>query len=118
MSSPIAFIYGRTSSDRSTPNPVMDIVILDVGEAETVAMIEVRILEEEAAEPHKQFLQSEMLKYLNDDARTQMRAAGSIELRNNHTDEDLKAELVRSSEAPDSLFAGSRAEWMRAAESA
>lgn len=111
MSLPIAYIYGRTSRDRSAPKPVMDVVILDVGQAETVAMIEVRILEEEAAGPHKQFLHSEMLKLLNDDARRQMIDAGSIELRNSHTDDDLKAELLRSSEMPDSLSAGTRADW-------
>ncbi len=109
--SPIAFLYGRTSSDRLTPDPVMDVVILDVGQAETVAMIEVRVLEAHDAEPHKLFLHSEMLKYLNDDARKQMIDAGYIELRNGHTDDDLKAELARSSEEPNSLFAGTRAEW-------
>ncbi len=113
--SSIAFVYGRTNSDRTTPDPIMDGVILDVGKAETVAMIEVRVLEAEEAEPHKRFLHSEMLKYLNDDARKQMIDSGSIELRNSHTDDDLKAELARSCQAPNSLFAGTRAGWIAGA---
>lgn len=98
----VAYIHGLTSADRTTPEPALNIAIIDIGETETVAMMDVRI-PTVGDRPLKQFLHSEMLKFLTDDARSQAIRAGKIELRNGHTDAELKDALIKSSEVEDSL---------------
>ncbi len=102
-----AYIQGLTSSERTVPEPVLDIAVIDIGGAETVATMDVKI-PTAGDRPLKQFLHSEMLKFLNDDARSQAIAAGKIELRNGHTDAELKEALTKSSEVEDSLSADPR----------
>lgn len=98
----IAYINGLTSSDRSAPEPILDIAILDIGELDTIAMVDVKI-PTSGGSPLKQFLHSEMLKFLTDDARRQAIESGKIELRNGHTDDELKNALIQSSALEDCL---------------
>ena len=98
----IAYIHGLTSSDRSAPEPVLDIAIIDIGEEATIAMMDVKI-PTIGDRPLKQFVHSELLKLMTDDARSQAIDAGQIELRNGHTDADLKDALTKSSRVEDSL---------------
>jgi hypothetical protein len=98
----IAYIEGLTSSDRRAPKVVLDIAILDIGEADTIAMMDVKI-PTAGDRPLKQFLHSEMLKFLTDDARSQAIASGKIELRNGHTDSDLKDALMDARTMDDCL---------------
>ena len=98
----IAFIEGLTSSDRKATEIVLDIAILDIGETETIAMLNVKI-PTAGDRPLKQFLHSEMLKFLTDDARSQAIACGKIELRNGHVDSELKHALINMSTLDDCL---------------
>lgn len=98
----VIFLHGLTSSNRSAIDPVKDIAILDVGETETVAMINVRI-PAGGDVPLKQFLHSEMLKYLTDEVRLQALQNGQIELRNGNTDTVLKDELIECNEMTGSV---------------
>ena len=50
----IAYLHGLTNSDRSAPEPVLDIIIdiaiIDIGEEATIAMLDVSNYREPAAE--------------------------------------------------------------------
>jgi len=69
---PIVFIDGYTSSgpDNNVGDPA-DTMFLDVGEARTTAMIEVRLPPDAGSVPHIQFAHGIVLKLLNSDARRQ-----------------------------------------------
>lgn len=109
--SPIAFIDGYAASDASSTTRQRDGVLLDVGELGTVAKIEVQLPPDAGSVPLKQYAHSIILKLLNDDARSQALAQGTIELWHGHTDADLKAELRKSSISEDSVSDQSRATW-------
>jgi hypothetical protein len=98
----IAYIEGLTSSDRKAPEILLDIAILDIGETDTIAIMDVKI-PTAGDRPLKQFLHSEMLKFLTDDARSQAIASGKIELRNGHSDSELKDALINLSTMDDCL---------------
>ncbi len=76
--------------------------VLDVGESDTVAMIDIRV-PTSGAQPIKQFLHAEMLKLLTNDARSQALETGKIAVRNGHTDAELKDELTKSSNMENNL---------------
>lgn len=107
---PIAFIDGRTSSDSSRPDEI-DTAYLDIGEFETIAMVEVKLPPDAGDVPESQFLHGFLLKLMNDDARSQGLTDGTIELWNRHTEEELKRELTKTSEVQDCLYEHSRASW-------
>lgn len=98
----IIYLQGLTSSDPTATEPPLDTAIVDVGEERTVAIIDVRV-PTQGEQPIKQFLHSEMLKLLTDDARSQAIKSGKIELRDGHTESDLKNELTKSSNQIDSV---------------
>lgn len=111
---PIVFIDGYASSGSSINSDApADTLFLDVGEAETTAMIEVRLPPDAGSVPHKQFAHGIILKLLNSDARRQGLADGTIELWDGHSEASLEAELQKSSRADDSIYQHSRAHWLQ-----
>lgn len=110
---PIVFIDGYTSSgpDNNVGDPA-DTMFLDVGEARTTAMIEVRLPPDAGSVPHIQFAHGIVLKLLNSDARRQGLADVTIELWDSHSEVSLESELRKSSNADDSVCGHSRAQWL------
>ena len=82
---PIVYIDGYSSSDTSNTAAEIDRMFLDVGELNTVAMIEVKLPPEAGSVPLKQYAHSIILKLLNNDARSQGFTDGTIELWRGHT---------------------------------
>lgn len=110
---PIAYVDGYTSSDTSNADGQIDRMFLDVGEHQTIAMIEVKLPPEAGSVPLKQFAHSVILKLLNDDARSQGLIEGTIELWDGHTEAELKAELRKSSTSDESVYEHSRVQWAK-----
>jgi hypothetical protein len=108
---PIAYIDRYASSD--TDNGQIDRMFLDLGEHQTIAMIEIKLPPEAGSVPHKQFAHSVILKLLNDDARSRGLVEGTVELRDGRTEAELKAELRKSSTADDSVYEHPRAQWAK-----
>ena len=108
LMSPIIYIHSRSGPPEAHPTPKGIVVVLDVGEDRSIALITVPIPPGQGEEPQKQFLHSALLKLIHDVSRREEFLAGRIALQNGATDEDLKAEIVKSSEIDDSLSETSR----------
>lgn len=109
---PIAYIDSYASS-HTNANGQIDRMFLDLGEHQTIAMIELKLPPKAGSVPLKQFAHSVILKLLNDDARSQGLIDGTVELRDGRTEAELKAELRKSSTSDDSVYEHSRAQWAK-----
>lgn len=94
---PIIYIHSRSGPPEAHPTPKGVVVVLDVGETSSVALVTVAIPPGQGDEPQKQFLHSVLLKLIHDVSRREELLAGRIALQNGASDEDLKAEIVKSS---------------------
>ena len=88
-----------------------DTIFIDVGEHETVAMIQARMPLEAGDVPLSQYVHGVLLKYLTDDARAQGVIEGNIELWDDHTEADLVAELTKTTKSQDTICEHSRSVW-------
>ena len=108
---PVAYVQGYSSSVTSKACAEPDTIFIDVGEHETVAMIQARMPLEAGDVPLTQYVHGVLLKYLNDDARAQGLIEGNIELWDDHTETELVAELTKTTKSQDSLCEHSRSVW-------
>ncbi len=104
-------MHSRSGPKAAHPTPAGVVIVLDVGEEKSVALVTVPIPPGQGEEPQKQFLHSVLLKLLHDVSRNEEFLAGRIELQPGATDEDLKAAIVKSSQTDDCISEYSRRQY-------
>jgi hypothetical protein len=108
---PVAYVQGYSSSVTSGADAEPDTIIVDVGEHETVAIIQTRMPLDAGDVPLSQYVHGVLLKYLTGDARAQGLVAGNIKLWKDHTEADLVDEITKTTTSHDSVFEHSRSVW-------
>ena len=108
---PVAYVQGYSSSVTSKAGAEPDTIFIDVGEHETVALIQARMPLEAGDVPLTQYVHGVLLKYLTVDARAQGLIEGNIELRDDYTEADLVAEITKTTKSHDSICEHSRSVW-------
>ena len=79
------------------PSAPMNLLFLDIGEAETVAIVELAIMPGDENVPETAWCYAQLMRLQQHETRRKLIRAGKIDFRNGHTDDDLANEVAKVS---------------------